>query len=129
MLNNVNLLGRIGNDLSVKASPSGGKSLNFSLAVTRNNDVTEWINCVAFSKNAESIALYCKKGSQIAITGSIHTGSYDKIGGTGTYKVYFTEIWVDKFTLCGSKESAPVEEKTSPLENNITADELPFLCP
>lgn len=61
-------------------------------------DETDFINCIAFGKTGETIAQYLTKGRQLAVTGSIRTGSYDAKDGT---KRYTTDIVVDSFEFIG----------------------------
>ena len=58
------------------------------------------ILCYCFTgKTGETIAQYLTKGRQLAVTGSIRTGSYDAKDGT---KRYTTDIVVDSFEFIGS---------------------------
>lgn len=61
-------------------------------------DETDFINCIAFGKTGETIAQYLTKGRQLAVIGSIRTGSYDAKDGT---KRYTTDIVVDSFEFIG----------------------------
>lgn len=83
---------------------SGMAICRFRLAVTRpfKKDETDFINCIAFNKRAETIAQYLTKGRQLAVTGSIRTGSYDAKDGT---KRYTTDIVVDSFEFIGSNKN------------------------
>ena len=101
-MNKVILIGRLTKDPELNfAAGSGTAVTRFSLAVTRpfKKDETDFINCVAFGKTGETIAQYLTKGRQLAVTGSIRTGSYDAKDGT---KRYTTDIVVDSFEFIGS---------------------------
>lgn len=102
-MNKVILIGRCTKDPDLKFAPTSGKAIaRFTLAVNRPYDKdkkADFINCVAFGKTAETIANYITKGRQIAITGSIRTGSYD---GNDGVKRYTTDIWVDSFEFIGN---------------------------
>ncbi|MDB1959665.1 single-stranded DNA-binding protein, partial [Clostridium tertium] len=79
-MNKVILIGRLTKDPELNfAAGTGTAVCKFSLAVTRafKKDETDFINCIAFNKRAETIAQYLTKGRQLAVTGSIRTGSYD----------------------------------------------------
>lgn len=84
----------------------------FTVAMDRqfDKDKSDFINCVAFGKRAETIEKFFGKGSLINIEGKIQTGSYEKDGR----KVYTFEVAVDNFEfLKGSKkDEAPKQEKT-----------------
>lgn len=80
---------------------------NYTLAVDRaykrdNEPDADFIKCVAFGKSGEFAEKYIKKGTKIAVTGRIQTGSYaDKKGN----KVYTTEVIVDHHEFAESKSS------------------------
>ncbi|MDO5039275.1 single-stranded DNA-binding protein [Clostridium sp.] len=102
-MNKVILLGRLTKDPELRfAAGSGNAVTRFSVAVTRQfkRDEADFINCVAFGKQAETIAQYLTKGSQIAITGNIRTGSYDAQDGS---KRYTTDVVVESFEFVGGK--------------------------
>lgn len=104
-MNKTILIGRLTADPTLNfAAGTGTAVTRFSLAVTRpfKKDETDFINCIAFNKRAEAIAQYLTKGRQLAVTGSIRTGSYDAKDGT---KRYTTDIVVDSFEFIGSSKS------------------------
>lgn len=93
-------------DPELRFAPGSGTAVSrFSVAVTRpfKKDETDFINCVAFGKTGETISQYLTKGRQIAISGSIRTGSYDAQDGT---KRYTTDVAVDSFEFIGDKGQA-----------------------
>lgn len=101
-MNKVILIGRLTKDPELNfASGTGTAVARFSLAVTRpfKKDETDFINCIAFGKTGEIIAQYLTKGRQLAVTGSIRTGSYDAKDGT---KKYTTDVVVDSFEFLGT---------------------------
>ncbi len=107
-MNKVILIGRLTKDPELKTTASGIASTNFSVAVQRNftnqngEREADFINCVAWRKQAENIAKYCNKGSQVAVDGRIQVRSYDGQDGT---KKYVTEVVADNVTFLGSKNN------------------------
>ena len=67
---------------------------------TYTREEADFINCVAWRKQAENIAKYCTKGSQVAVDGRIQTRNYDAQDGT---KRYVTEVIADNVTLQSEK--------------------------
>jgi single-strand DNA-binding protein len=71
-VNKVILVGNLGRDPEVRATPSGQSVCNFSLATTerftgrdgQSREQTEWHNIVVWGKPAEACGRYLKKGSQ-----------------------------------------------------------------
>lgn len=105
-MNKAILIGRLVRDPEMRTTASGINSTTFTVAVSRNytgpngERETDFINCVAWRKQAENIAKYCTKGSQVAVEGRIQTRSYDAQDGT---KRYVTEIIADNVTFLGSR--------------------------
>jgi single-strand DNA-binding protein len=82
--------------------PGDGKAMcKFRIAVNRQykKDEADFISCISWGKQAETISQYLTKGRQIAVTGSIRTGSYDAQDGT---KRYTTDVAVESFEFIGS---------------------------
>ena len=105
IINKVVLIGRLTKDPEVRyAAGSGTAVCRFTVAITRQfkKDETDFINCVSFGKTGETIAQYITKGRQIAVTGSIRTGSYDAQDGT---KRYTTDVAVESFEFIGSNST------------------------
>ena len=96
-MNQVNLLGRLTKDPELKYGASGTAFCKFTLAVNRafKKDETDFINCTAFGKAAETIAEYVRKGDQFAVTGRIQVDTFEKDGE----KRYSTGVMVDGFTF------------------------------
>lgn len=123
IINKVVLLGRLTKDPELNfAAGTGTAVARFTLAVTRpfKKDETDFINCIAFNKRAEAIAQYLTKGRQLAVTGSIRTGSYDAKDGT---KRYTTDIVVDSFEFIGSGQGNNNQGNTS--SNNFEDEMTP----
>ncbi|ENY99475.1 single-stranded DNA-binding protein [Clostridium thermobutyricum] len=102
-MNKVILVGRLTRDPELRfAAGSGNAVARFSLAVTRQfkRDEADFINCVSFGKQAETIAQYLTKGRQISLVGSLRTGSYDAQDGS---KRYTTDVVVENFEFIGGK--------------------------
>ncbi|MBP5414301.1 MAG: single-stranded DNA-binding protein [Lachnospiraceae bacterium] len=89
-MNSVVLTGRFTDDPKVSETNSGKKIARFTLAVDRVKEGTDFINCMAWEKNAEFVQKYCHKGVKYLVEGRIQTGSYEKDGR----KVYTTDIVV-----------------------------------
>ena len=127
-MNNVNLIGRMTANAELKTGAT--EYCTFSLAVPRNRkDETDFINCVAFGKTAQTIAQYCGKGRQIGVSGRLQVDKFTKQDGTTAYK---TEVVVDRMDFCGNanepKDNAPanityekVDYSDTPFDNDNIA--------
>jgi len=147
MLNKVTLIGRLGSDPEVRYMPTGGAVTNVSLATSRRwkdkntgerREETEWHRIVFFSKLAEIVGEYLKKGSQVYVEGRIQTNKWQDKEGKDRYT---TEIIADQMQMLGSKNegeggsyspkpssneptgTAPFSEVTS---NDAFDDDIPF---
>ena len=105
--NNVNLVGRFTANADLKYTNNGMAIADFSLAVDRNKEETDFIRCKTFGKTAENIANFFKKGDLIAVNGSIQTGKYvNKEKKT----VYTTDVVVDTFAFLQSKNERQAQQ-------------------
>ena len=106
-MNKVILIGRLARDPEMRTTASGMNVTRFTLAVSRpfqdqnGERGADFINCVAFQKNAEFIEKYFKQGMRVLISGRIQTGSYTN-RETGQ-KVYTTDVVVEEQEFADSK--------------------------
>ena len=106
----------------------------------RNNgeDSADFIGCVAFGRAAEFAERYLHKGTKIAVTGRIQTGSYTNKDGV---RVYTTDVVVEDQEFAESKNasgqteagySAPTRTSNAPMSDGFMNipdgidEELPF---
>lgn len=114
-MNKVILMGRLTRDPEVRYSQGDNAMAvaRYTLAVdrrfNRNNDdqTADFINCVAFGRSGEFAEKYFHKGTKIAVTGRIQTGSYTNKDGV---KVYTTDVVVEDQEFAESKNSAANSE-------------------
>ncbi len=150
-VNKAILLGNVGKDPEIRSTTGGTLVANLTLATTEKQkdqqgnwqDKTEWHNLVAFSRTAEIIRDYVKKGTQLFVEGKIQTRSWDdKESGQ---KKYRTEILINEMTLLGggpgrqggeaggfSKANTASYDQRTPASQTdypdpgITDDDIPF---
>jgi single-strand DNA-binding protein len=70
-MNTVALIGRLTADPEVRFLDSGKAIAKFTLAINRSKEETDYFEVEAWEKTAEIISDYCKKGSQIGVSGSL----------------------------------------------------------
>ena len=136
-MNTVNLVGRISKDLELRYTPSGIATIRFTIAVNRTFKTegqpdADFINCVAWRKQAENLANFQKKGNLIGVIGRIQTGSYEKDG----QRFYTTDVLAESIQFYDKKQQGEVQKQNSYQEqpaqkqqNNIfevSDDSLPF---
>ncbi len=107
-MNKAFLIGRLTRDPELRYSSSNAAIVNFSIAIDRqytNNQgqrETDFINIVAFQKQAENIKKYVGKGSLVAVDGRIQTRNYEDKDGK---RVYVTEVVADRVQFLDSRNS------------------------
>ena len=129
-MNKVIEIGRNVKDIELRQTSSGTSAVEFSIAVKRafknaNGEYdSDFFNCVAFGKSAETISRYVKKGDMIGIEGRLQTRSYTNKEGR---KINATEIIVENFEFLQSKkqeEPAETNVESDPFKN-ATWEEIP----
>jgi single-strand DNA-binding protein len=122
-MNKVILMGRLTKDVETRYTQTSNTMVaSFSLAVNRRfkqegQADADFINIVAWSKTAEFVSKYFKKGQQVAVIGRIQTRNWDDEQGQ---KHYVTEVIAEETYFADSKK-----EETSNFDNTPTYDFTP----
>ena len=126
-MNKVILMGRLTRDPEVRYSQGENAMAiaRYTLAVdrrfSRNNggddQSADFIGCVAFGRAGEFAEKYFRKGTKIAITGRIQTGSYTNKDGV---KIYTTDVVVEEQEFAESKNSSGGDGGVAGGNNNRT---------
>lgn len=125
MLNKVILIGRLGQEPTIRYMPNGEAVCNFSVATSESwkdsngqkQERSEWHNVTMYRKLAEIAGKYLTKGSQVYLEGKIQSRKYtDKNGMERTaYEIIANEM---KMLVGGNSEqsaqSAQAETPTAP---------------
>lgn len=122
-MNKVILMGRLTRDPEVRYAQGENTMAiaKFSLAVDRrrqNNadgQTADFINIVAFGRLGEFVEKYLHKGTKVALSGRIQTGSYTNNDGV---RVYTTDIIADDIEFAESKNSTSSDGNNSVSESN-----------
>jgi single-strand DNA-binding protein len=110
-------IGRLTRDPELRFLPGNGRAVaRFTVAVDKGlskekksemqaqgKSTADFINIVVWGKQAENCANYLAKGRQVAIEGSIQTGSYTNAQGQ---KVYTTEVVANKVQFIDWSDNA-----------------------
>ncbi len=128
-MNNVNLIGRICNDIEVRQTQNGVAVVSFNLAINnkvKDKEFTDYIPCVIWREYATRLAPYLIKGKQIGVTGSLHSRTYED---KQKVKHYVTEVHVSEVTFVGKKETDQAQDSTEPPApdmENVNEEGMPF---
>ena len=133
MVNRVVLVGRLVKDPELRKTNSDVSFATFTLAVDnriREQDGTRgtiFIECRVFREQAENLVKFTRKGSMVAVDGSLNQRNFERRDGT---KGKAIEIIVDSVTFLEPKKDTPVEEPKFddiqvPPSNNLDSIDLP----
>lgn len=106
--NSVRLIGNLGKDPVVRTFANGNMLANITLATKSYSkdkegnrvEETDWHNLVIWGKQAELVSKLLKKGSQVAIEGSLKSRKYTDQHGQFRY---VTEVIVHDFQILSKK--------------------------
>ena len=138
-MNKVYLIGNLTRDPELSETPNGISLCRFAIAVNRNYSSdgerqTDFFNITVWRTQAENCGRYLRKGSKVAIVGSLQNRAYeDKDGNKRTV----TDIVASEVEFLSSKNSqdnqdddfsrpAPRTGKKPELEVMADDDTLPF---
>lgn len=147
-LNRAQIYGNLTKSPELKALPSRAKVCSFSVATNRvykdangnKKEEAEFHNVVVFGKQAETSAMYLKKGQGVLIEGRIQTRSWDD--KTSGEKKYRTEIIAESVqfgpkvggstqenerkTVSSEEISNQVNSGVDYGDENVNLDDIPF---
>lgn len=136
-LNKALIIGNLTRDPELKSLPSGIKICSFSVATNRvwkdkngaKQESADYHNVVVFGRQAETVAQYMKKGSQVMVEGRMQTRSWDD-QATNTKK-YRTEIIADRVQFGSNSGGAKTQiqssqASTSPEESDDSLDTIEY---
>lgn len=132
-INKVILIGHLGNDPEIRSTASGAAVANITLATSESwkdkqsgerKEKTDWHRIVFFSRLAEIVGEYLKKGSLVYIEGRLQTRKWQDKSGQDRYT---TEVVANQMQMLGKKDesSAPAQQgfrKPAPAQ---TGEEYP----
>jgi single-strand DNA-binding protein len=146
-MNKVILVGNLTRDPELTETPNGVSVCKFDLAV--NRDYTgadgerdcDFFHCTVWRGRAESCGKYLKKGSKVAVVGSLENRSYEDKDGIKRYVTDVVASEVEFLTPLGNseprevpgagkydkpEESSEVEKPTKKSQLKEVDDDLPF---
>ncbi len=88
-MNKIIVIGNLGRDPEMKYTPNGQGVTSFSVASSRKyttssgeqREETEWFNCSAFGKLADTCNQYLTKGKQVYVEGRLSSRTYQTQAG------------------------------------------------
>lgn len=132
MLNNVQLIGRVGQDPIKKVNKLGSTLVEIGLATneyykkgTEKQTKTTWFSLVFWNDLADLVESYTKKGDQIYVEGSINFSEWEDKEGT---KRTSAKVNVKKVVFIGGRVKNENKEESLPQKKNneFIEDDIPF---
>lgn len=111
-INQVTLLGRVGQEPKVTTVSNGTTVAKLTLATSRkykDQEQTQWHNITVFNKAAEFAGKYIHKGDCIVVIGEI---KYDKYTTDKGEDRFVTNIIASNIQLCASKQDKPCQAQS-----------------
>lgn len=151
MINRTVLVGRLTKDPELRYTSSNIAFARFTIAVNRTfagpsgEREADFIQCIAWRRQAENLARFVRKGSLIGVEGRIQTGSYDDKDGI---RKFTTDVVCDSVQFLEPKgtdnsqqdrgfnndykqpyydeKPQPKRQESSIPSIDVTEDDLPF---
>jgi single-strand DNA-binding protein len=121
-------MGNLGQDPTMRCTPSGQAMTSFTVASNHRYKTasgeqkkeTEWFNCSAFGKLAETCNQYLSKGQQIYVEGRLSTRAYQTQGGETRQSL---DVRVSDIQFLGSRS---VDQSNQDAGQEDESIDLPF---
>jgi single-strand DNA-binding protein len=128
-MNSLTIIGNVGREPEMTYTPSGLAVAKFTIADNlpkakgAEKPETQWFNCTAFGKTAETITQYVKKGSKLYILGKFHARPWTGKDGIDHISL---DVTVDNFQLLDGKPAngAPAPAADAPATDE--GESFPF---
>src|ERR671918_501483 len=114
-MNRVIIIGNLGREPEMRYTPTGQAVTSFSVASNhrytdsqgQRKSETEWFNCSAFGKLAETCNQYLTKGQQVYVEGRLKSGTYQTRDGQTRFSNDVTVTEVQFLSRPDNREPGP----------------------
>ncbi len=111
-MNKIIIIGNLGRDPEMRYSTSGNPMTSFSIASNHRyttaagerREETEWFNCTAFGRLADTCNQYLARGQQVYIEGRLRSRQYDRRDGTPGFSL---DVTVTDMQMLGRRDDQP----------------------
>jgi single-strand DNA-binding protein len=115
-MNKIFIIGNLGRDPEPRYTPTGQMVTSFSVATNyryktasgEQREETEWFNCSAFGKLAETCNQYLSKGQQVYVEGRLSSRTYQTRDGQTRFS---NDIRVTEVQFLGSRSIGVSEDQ------------------
>lgn len=123
-VNELTLIGHVGNDPEIRATQSGSRVAQLSLATNhryKDNERTDWHRLKIFGRLVDVVEEFVKKGDRLYIRGRVEYSTVDSPHGTR----YFTDVIVNDLVMLS--DTRPNVDPPAPKAPKVEpAEDLPF---
>jgi len=128
-MNKITIIGNLGRDPEMQYTPNGQGVTKFTVASSRRyktgdgeqREETEWFNCSAWGRLAETCNQYLAKGRKVYVEGRLTSRTYET--QTGETRVSL-DVNVSDVQFLSSNGTNDVSDHVNELSNDV--DDLPF---
>ncbi|HEV2403197.1 MAG TPA: single-stranded DNA-binding protein [Candidatus Saccharimonadales bacterium] len=125
-VNQVILMGNLTRDPELRQTPSGQNVCSFSLALNRAykdqsgdwQEVTDYVDCVAWATLAERVSQYLKKGRRVLVQGRLQSRSWEQEG----QKRSKVEVLANDVTFLDGRPGDSTTTSSSSTDDNSSDD-------
>ena len=108
-MNKIIIIGNLGRDPEMRYSASGNPMTSFSIASNHRyttaagerREETEWFNCTAFGRLADTCNQYLTRGQQVYVEGRLRSRQYDRRDGTPGFSL---DVTVTDMQMLGRRD-------------------------
>jgi single-strand DNA-binding protein len=108
-VNKIIIIGNLGRDPEMRYSASGNPMTSFSIASNHRyttaagerREETEWFNCTAFGRLADTCNQYLSRGQQVYVEGRLRSRQYDRRDGTPGFSL---DVTVTDMQMLGRRD-------------------------
>ena len=108
-MNKIIVIGNVGRDPEMRYTASGQAVTSFSVASNRRyrtadgeqREETEWFNCTAFGRLADTCNQYLTRGQQVYVEGRLRSRQYDRRDGTPGFSL---DVTVTDMQMLGRRD-------------------------
>ena len=123
-MNKVILIGNLTREPELRETPNGAFVCNFGIAVKRDySEGTDFFNVTVWQNQAKNCKEYLKKGSKVAVYGSVQNRSYEDSNGE---KKTVTEIIAREVEFLTPKQEENVVTSSRVQLEPTDDNQLPF---
>lgn len=128
MINRFVGVGRLTRDPDLRYTPNGVAVVNFGIAMNRpfknqnGENEADFLNVVAWRKQAENVAQYLQKGSLVGIDGRLQSRSYEKDG----QRIFVVEIQAESVQFLEPRDNSTSNQQKPTQQANSSQSDGPF---